>query len=71
MEVKSGKWGREDVFKFFGWTQYLGVNLRQTDLQEFSELAFRDDTSRRMAIDYNAAVRLLDCNDQVLAGQQQ
>ena len=25
VEVKSGEWGLADVFKFFGWTQYLGL----------------------------------------------
>src|SRR6266853_333547 len=25
VEMKSGEWGLGDVFKFYGWTQYLGL----------------------------------------------
>ena len=29
VEVKSGKWGMHDVFKFYGWTRYLGLEPGQ------------------------------------------
>lgn len=29
VEVKSGGWGFADVFKFYGWTQYLGLKHGQ------------------------------------------
>lgn len=29
VEVKSGSWGFGDVFKFYGWTQYLGLKPGQ------------------------------------------
>ena len=29
VEVKSGDWGLGDVFKFYGWTRYLGLEPGQ------------------------------------------
>ena len=29
VEVKSGSWGLGEVFKFFGWTKYLGLEPGQ------------------------------------------
>ena len=38
VEVKSGKWGLGDLFKFYGWTQYLGMEPGEFICREWPEI---------------------------------
>ena len=49
VEVKSGKWHLGDLFKFYGWTQYLDMSPGQFVCREWPERLKPEPVRRRMS----------------------
>lgn len=60
VEVKSGDWGVGDVFKFFGWTNYLGIEPGQFI---FRQPCGRLNEASLAHLEKNTKVRLLHMPD--------